>query len=853
VAILNLQGMVIQFNPYYLGVFGYPADRPVTGRPFSDFLVPEDVAAAKDNMNRALYGNLDPLHRYVIRSASGTAQGLATPGQVGLECTGDPLVIAVFLDQNCFQPVPGSSEAERWLGPDPQRDCILSAEGVMLYVGKSVEEALAEHEPSLIGKSFDRYVSRRSLASYHNLQKVLRNSQPGSADLIMQPKSGDHVTLRMTAWPILTQDHQLNSIILATQDITELMALETALQHRMKLEKAITEISKRFVAVPADEMDKTIESVLGWIAESEEVAESALEIFKSATISIPARYRAQPVSAIQTSTENLERYENISVPIQVAEERLGCFHFSLVKFQGSWLEEDLPLISLIGEIIVNALIRKENELSIRINEKRLATTLQSIVDAVIATDTAGLVISMNRSAEKLTGWTQAEAHRRLLSDVMQTNRAIGTFVYNAPLLSSNGKTDTADAEKTVRLWSRDGSFYYISISSSVITDQDGVVYGEVIVFRDITREKEEADEIRYISYHDSLTGLYNRTFFEEELRRLNSRRQYPITLILGDCNGLKIANDIFGHLEGDHLLIAIADILRKATRQEDIVARWGGDEFAIILPRTDESAAAKVRERVLRLCDEAEAAPIRPSLALGSATNTDGSSNMEALLKLAEDRMYRHKLMEGKSARNAILQSIKKMLYEKSYETEEHAGRMIEIAHLFGHHIGLSIDELEELSLLAVLHDMGKIGIPDSILRKTGRLSAEEWMIMKKHPEKGYNIAKSTPELSGIAQLILHHHERWDGTGYPSGLKGDKIPKLSRVLSIIDAYDVITHNRTYKSAQSDRDALLEIERCAGSQFDPELANAFINVMKTKLVADTASASYAHDRLTSAVL
>jgi hypothetical protein len=120
--------------------------------------------------------------------------------------------------------------------------------------------------------------------------------------------------------------------------------------------------------------------------------------------------------------------------------------------------------------------------------------------------------------------------------------------------------------------------------------------------------------------------------------------------------------------------------MRKATRQEDIVARWGGDEFAVILPRTDEVTAASVRERILALCAEAEANPIRPSLALGSATNMDGSTDLDGLLKLAEDRMYRHKLMEGKSARNAILQSIKKMLYEKSYETEEHAGRMINIA-----------------------------------------------------------------------------------------------------------------------------------------------------------------------------
>ncbi len=495
------------------------------------------------------------------------------------------------------------------------------------------------------------------------------------------------------------------------------------------------------------------------------------------------------------------------------------------KYQNSWLENDLPLVRLIGEIIVNALIRKEHEQQILVNEKRLTITLQSIGDAVIATDKTGLVITMNRAAEKLTGWTFAEAGQRLLTDVMHTNRPLS-------LAAASETPDEAGPE--LLLWARDGQSYFIDVTLTPIEDAAGAVYGDVIVFRDITRQKQEADEIRYISYHDSLTGLYNRAFFEEELKRLNTKRQYPITLILGDCNGLKIANDIFGHLEGDRLLIAIADIMRKATRQEDIVARWGGDEFAVILPRTDEVTAASVRERILALCAEAEANPIRPSLALGSATNMDNSTDLDGLLKLAEDRMYRHKLMEGKSARNAILQSIKKMLYEKSYETEEHAGRMINIAHSFGRVIGLSIDEMEELSLLAVLHDMGKIGIPDHILRKNGRLSPDEWDIMKKHPEKGYNIAKSTPELSSIAQLILHHHEHWDGTGYPDGLHGEKIPKLSRVLAIIDAYDVITHHRAYKVAQSEIDALDEIKRCAGSQFDPELAQSFVHLMLNEL-------------------
>ena len=322
------------------------------------------------------------------------------------------------------------------------------------------------------------------------------------------------------------------------------------------------------------------------------------------------------------------------------------------------------------------------------------------------------------------------------------------------------------------------------------------------------------------------------------MQRLNTHRQYPMTIILGDCNGLKIANDIFGHLEGDKLLQAIAAIIKKSLRHEDIAARWGGDEFVIIMPRTDEQVAAEIRDRILRFCADSKHQPIQPSLALGCATAYDANTELTELLKLAEDRMYRHKLLESKSNRNSLIRSIEEMVFEKSYETRDHANRMSDISKRIGRSIRLSDFELEELNLLAFLHDIGKIGIPDHILQKQGPLTSEEWDIMRKHSEKGYNLAKATPELSNIAEAILHHHEHWDGSGYPSGLKGEAIPKLARILAIIDAFDVITHTSSYKSSQSCDFALKEIERCAGTQFDPVLAKVFVEILKEEQIRGT---------------
>ncbi|NLO37550.1 MAG: diguanylate cyclase [Clostridiaceae bacterium] len=828
VAVLDLKGHILAANEVLLAVFGFPSDKSVIGKRFTDCLLPADAPRALQDLERIIRTETHETGPYAMRSATGPFQAVPIGPAVHFTCGGDPLVILVRAEASGELEPARLAQGTVWC---------LSASRSTLYVSQAVAEWLAEQAGAMAGRLADRYISYKDLPAFHQFFSSFKDGQTHSTELTMQPRADRHVALRLTGWPVIGGDKALLGVTLLAEDISERMAVERVLNHQVKMEQLISQISKRFVAVPTEEMDAAIEEVLQQLGSSENAMESSIEIFRSPVIRRPARYhvrherparyhvRHERPARQEGALGQEDPFETISVPILLAEERLGYFHFSMQKYQNSWLENDLPLVRLIGEIIVNALIRKEHEQQILVNEKRLTITLQSIGDAVIATDKTGLVITMNRAAEKLTGWTFAEAGQRLLTDVMHTNRPLS-------LAAASETPDEAGPE--LLLWARDGQSYFIDVTLTPIEDAAGAVYGDVIVFRDITRQKQEADEIRYISYHDSLTGLYNRAFFEEELKRLNTKRQYPITLILGDCNGLKIANDIFGHLEGDRLLIAIADIMRKATRQEDIVARWGGDEFAVILPRTDEVTAASVRERILALCAEAEANPIRPSLALGSATNMDNSTDLDGLLKLAEDRMYRHKLMEGKSARNAILQSIKKMLYEKSYETEEHAGRMINIAHSFGRVIGLSIDEMEELSLLAVLHDMGKIGIPDHILRKNGRLTPDEWDIMKKHPEKGYNIAKSTPELSSIAQLILHHHEHWDGTGYPDGLHGEKIPKLSRVLAIIDAYDVITHHRAYKVAQSEIDALDEIKRCAGSQFDPELAQSFVHLMLNEL-------------------
>ncbi len=485
--------------------------------------------------------------------------------------------------------------------------------------------------------------------------------------------------------------------------------------------------------------------------------------------------------------------------------------------------------------------RKHMENQLRATNQRLQDIIEFLPDATFVIDQDRKVIAWNRAIEEMTGM-----HKKDIIGQGDYAYSIPFYGFRRPMLIDLVDNLEAQPGHYEEIRQEGATLYgeiftpvvyggqgaYIWVKASPLFDADGNIVGAIESIRDISERKIFEEQLRYLSLHDALTGLYNRTYFEEEIRRLENGRFIPCGLIVCDVDGLKLVNDTLGHDAGDNLLKAVARVIESCFRADDVVARVGGDEFAVLMSRSEESiiekAISRIHKSVKAYNDKKPEIPL--SLSAGFAFRSEPSMTMNDVYQAADNNMYREKLHRRQSARSAIVQTLKNALHARDFITEGHADRMQDMVASLGLAVGIPNHRIGDLRLLAEFHDIGKVGIPDSILFKPGPLSKTELCEMQRHSEIGHRIALSAPDLAPIADWILKHHEWWNGNGYPLGLKEREIPLECRILSIADAFDAMTSDRPYRKAIALEQALEELKKYAGIQFDPLLVNAFVNIV-----------------------
>lgn len=486
-------------------------------------------------------------------------------------------------------------------------------------------------------------------------------------------------------------------------------------------------------------------------------------------------------------------------------------------------------------IVTQSCIVKNNQL-IKINEEliesqsRLRLILDSAAEAIYGIDLNGICTFCNKSCLKLLGY-------RKESDLLgKEMHSIVHYRENGEIVPKeecriyksmrSGKKTHGEEVMFVKADGTPLSVEYYSYPQR----KNGKIIGAVVTFLDNTERKKNEEKIKYISTHDVLTGLYNRSGFMEKLSAADNAENLPATIMFCDLNGLKLTNDVFGHRAGDELIKKCAGILKKVCRPDDIIARTGGDEFVVYLPKTDDIMANETIKKIRRFMSNEYVYAIMCSMSIGSYTKTDASESVEKAMDKAEDNMYRDKTLNRKSNSLRMIETIMSFLHQKSGQERSHSLAVSLLCERIGKKMNLPQPEIKKLKDIGYYHDIGKIVLSDDILKKGITETEEERTKKRQHSVIGYRILNIFDFTLDLAEGVYSHHERWDGSGYPKGLKGEEIPIIARIIAIAEHYDKLTGNYT-QSPLDKKQALEKIKSMSGEYFDPKITDLFIDMME----------------------
>lgn len=707
-------------------------------------------------------------------------------------------------------------------------------EGVYLYVSPSHKLVLGYDAEEMLGHRIFHFLHPDDMGKVADeVNKCIQERRSGRMRYRYRHARGHYVWLETNGSLILGENNEVVGAVFTCRDITE----------QKRVEEELNKSNRRLIDIIEFLPDATFvidheKKVIAWNRAMEEMTGVTKEDIigrggQAYAVPFYGEPRPMLIDLIGensretqpqygvTSSETDTLYAEVYVPFLFG----GRGAFVWVKSSPLYDSEG----NLVGAIesIRDITAWKQAERSLRESEARLRQITDNMLDMIVQTDIDGNFVYISPSIKGILGYDVSE----------MMNESIFDYVHRADLnkmltIFYNAINDLSPWTAEVRFRHRDGRFLWLECAGNPLFEEEGVACGTVFGARDVTERKRVEERLRHLSLHDSLTGLYNRAYFEQQMQQLAELGNGPVGLLLCDVDGLKLVNDTLGHVAGDRLLIAAARVIAECAGPSMITARVGGDEFAVLIPNGDMEKVSHLRNRIQDAAARRNRSGIEIplSISIGFTVGDCQVKGAQGLFKEADNSMYREKLYGRKSARNAIVKTLMQTLEARNLISVDHVKRLQKFLTILARALQLSERKLTDLCLLARYHDIGKVGVSDQVLFKTGPLTPEETAEMQRHCEIGHRIALASSELGPIADWILKHHEWWDGSGYPLGLCGDEIPLECRLLSIVDAYDAMTSRRPYREPLSRQQALKELERYAGVQFDPDLVKLFVRVL-----------------------
>ena len=831
---LDQDGRFIEVNQKWLDTLGYTREE-VIGKWFGDFLCPEFVEGFRQRF--PLFKARGQIHsEYEMLCKDGQRLFMSFEGKIGYSADGEfkqtHCILQDITDQRMAEMALLESEERFRIAQEISPDGFTILHPVRSETGEIIDfawvyenQAIAninQTDPQkVIGKRVLELFPGHSGTIIFEAYKHVANT--GETQILEEINVGEVIS--KPAWLRLVVVSMGEDIAILAQDITERKAAEkTSEENVFRFQSLFNEMSA----------GAAIYKVLN---DGQHGKDYIIQDFNRAALKAEGKEKAEVLGkSLYDLRPNIDEYGLIPIFQSVWKTGEPAYYPSKIyvdeKFS-NWYENrvyKLPsgeIVAIFDDVTEKTLaeeaVRKQNDLFVSL--------LEILPVGVFMVDSAeGRPLVVNETGKALLGigivpdaneHNLSEAYKAYKGDT-QKQYPVAEMPITLGMRGIKSHIDDMVVERP------DGSRILLEVFGTPVNDTEGKPWASLVTFMDITDRKKAENELLYLSYHDHLTGLYNRRYFEQELKNLDTPENLPLSIIMFDVNGLKLVNDSFGHDLGDVLLKKSAEAIKKACREDDIAARIGGDEFVVLLPKTAASEALQVSNYIKELASNEKVANLELSISYGYDTKKTDKQSIIEIIANAENHMYRHKLYERSSIRSKITDLIMNTLFEKSGREAAHSNRVSIICQSISSKLNMGKDAVNKMKIAGLIHDIGKIGVDERILNKPGSLTAEERGFIERHPEIGWRLLSSTDEFSELAKYVLSHHENWDGTGYPNGLKGETIPLEARIISVADTYDAMTSERSYRKKMSREEAVIELKRCSGTQFDPMIVDVFLN-------------------------